>query len=234
MSPRRSQPKRGGKSTFAVPGDLASPESFALVAQEWLEWLAAHNYSHMTLVDHSYWLARFAAWAELRGVHRPADVTLPVLEAYQRHVSLRRKPDGTPLSWSTQARALVALRAFFSWCRKTRRLLSNPAAELVMPRQSHKLPGATLTHADAEAVLAVPDVATVLGLRDRSVLELLYATAMRSGELVGLDLPDVDLARGWLTLRVTKTALGPGRAHGRARRRLARALPLGVPSPPRA
>ena len=66
----------------------------------------------------------------------PADVTLPVLEAYQRHVSLRRKPDGTPLSWSTQARALVPLRAFFAWCNKTRRLLSNPAAELVMPRQS--------------------------------------------------------------------------------------------------
>jgi integrase/recombinase XerD len=145
MSPRRSQPKRGGKHTFAVPGDLADPDGFSAVSSDWLEWLAAHNYAHMTLVDHSYWLATFAAWAELRGVHRPADVTLPVLEAYQRHVSLRRKPDGTPLSWSTQARALVALRSFFSWCRKSRRLLSNPAADLVMPRQSHKLPAATLT-----------------------------------------------------------------------------------------
>jgi integrase/recombinase XerD len=74
-----------------------------------------------------------------------------------------------------------------------------------MPRQSHKLPGATLSHTGAEAVLAVADVATVLGLRDRAVMELLYATGMRRGELVGLDLPDVDLARGWLTLRVTKT-----------------------------
>ena len=205
MSPRRSQPKRGGKSTFAVPGDAAVPDSFGATAAEWLEWLGAHNYSHMTLVDHSYWLARFAAWAELRGVHRPADVTLPVLEAYQRHVSLLRKPDGSPLSWSTQSRALVALRAFFSWCKKTRRLLSNPAAELVMPRQSHKLPGATLTHDEAQAVLGMPDTGTVIGLRDRAVLELLYATGMRRGELVGLDLPDVDLARGWLTLRVTKT-----------------------------
>jgi integrase/recombinase XerD len=205
MSPRRSQPKRGGKHTFAVPGDLADPDGFSAVASDWLEWLGAHNYAHMTLVDHSYWLATFAAWAELRGVSRPADVTLPVLEAYQRHVSLRRKPDGTPLSWSTQARALVALRSFFAWCRKTRRTLSNPAAELVMPRQSHKLPSATLTHQDAEAVLGVPDVATVIGLRDRAVLELLYATGMRRGELVGLDLADVDLARGWLTLRVTKT-----------------------------
>jgi len=205
VSPRRSQPKRGGKSTFAVPGDTTAPDGFAVMAEEWLAWLGSHNYSHMTAVDHSYWLARFAAWAELRGVHRPADVTLAVLEAYQRHVSLLRKPDGAPLSWNTQARALVALRAFFSWCKKTRRLLSNPAAELVMPRQAHKLPSATLTHAEAEAVLSMPDTGSVTGLRDRSVLELLYATGMRRGELVGLDLADVDLARGWLTLRVTKT-----------------------------
>jgi hypothetical protein len=91
MSPRRSQPKRGGKSVFAVPGDPADPDGFYVVAQDWLEWLATHNYSHMTLVDHSYWLARFAAWAELRGVSRPAEVTLPVLEAYQRHVSFAQK-----------------------------------------------------------------------------------------------------------------------------------------------
>jgi integrase/recombinase XerD len=66
------------------------------------------------------------------------------------------------------------------------------------------LPKATLTHAEAEVILAVPDVATPLGLRDRTVMEILYATAMRRGEVVGLDLPDVDLARRWLTLRDTK------------------------------
>jgi integrase/recombinase XerD len=201
---RRTPRKRGGKRTFAVPGDPSDPDSFCAVASDWLEWLAAHNYSRSTMVGHSFYLAGFASWAELRGLHRPADVTLPVLEAYQRHTSLRRKPDGTPLSWSTQARPLVALRSFFSWCAKSRRTLSNPAAGLVMPRQSHKLPSATLTHQEAQAVLSVPDTGTVTGLRDRSVMELLYATAMRRGELVGLDLADVDLARGWLTLRETK------------------------------
>ena len=168
---------------------------------------------------------RFVAWAELRGIFRPADVTLPVLEAYQRHVSLRRKSDGTPLAWSTQAKCLVPLRAFFSWCARNRRILSNPASELVMPRQNHTLPAATLTHDEVEVVLAVPDTATPIGLRDRVVMEILYATAMRRGELVGLDLPDVDLARRWLTLRQTKTPLGPGGAHGRAGGGLAGPLP---------
>lgn len=204
MSPRRSQPKRGGRTVFAVPGDPSDPEGFAALGAEWIEWLAAHNYAHSTLIDRSFYLATFAAWAQLRGISRPRDVTLPVLEAYQRHVSLRRKADGMPLSFSTQAKHLVPLRVFFSWAAKSRRIASNPASELVMPRRDHKLPSATLTHEEAEMVLSVPDIGTPIGLRDRTVMELLYATAMRRGEVVGLDLPDVDLARGWLTLRHTK------------------------------
>lgn len=204
MSRRRSQPKRGGRQVFAIGSDTADPSGFAIMAADWLEWQRTHNYSHFTLIDRSFYLAKFVAWAELRGVTRPADVTLPILEAYQRHVSLRRKTDGTPLAWSTQAKFLIPVRVFFSWCTKTHRILYNPASELVMPRQNHKLPSATLTHDETETVLAIPDTGTPIGLRDRAVMELLYATAMRRGELVALDLPDVDLARRWLTLRNTK------------------------------
>jgi integrase/recombinase XerD len=205
MSPRRSPPKRGGKQVFAIGGDASDQSGFYVIGTDWLEWQATHNYAHGTLVDRSFYLARFVAWAELRGIFRPADVTLPVLEAYQRHVSLRRKSDGTPLAWSTQARYLIPLRAFFSWCAKNRRILSNPAADLVMPKHNHSLPAATFTHEEVEVVLSVPDTSTPIGLRDRVVMEILYATGMRRGEVVGLDLVDVDLARRWLTLRQTKT-----------------------------
>jgi integrase/recombinase XerD len=204
MSRRRSQPKRGGRQVFSMGSDPLDPAGFSVASSEWIEWMRTHNFSHATLVQHSFSLSKFVGWAELRGVTRPEQVTLPVLEAYQRHVSLRRKSDGTPLAWSTQTKRLAAVRVFFSWCTRQRRIGSNPASELVMPRQSHKLPAATLTHDEAEAVLALPDVGSAIGLRDRTVMEILYATAMRRGELVGLDLPDVDLARRWLTLRDTK------------------------------
>jgi integrase/recombinase XerD len=170
-----------------------------------LEWLTVHHYSPVTVLDRSWYLATFITWAELRGLTGPRDVTLSVLEAYQRHVGLRRKADGMPLAWSTQAKSLVPVRAFFGWAARTHRILYNPASELVLAKKDHALPKATLTHDEVEQVLAVPDVTTPLGLRDRVVLELLYATAMRRGELVGLELPDVDLARHWLTLRQTKT-----------------------------
>jgi len=205
MSPRRSQPKRGGRRRFAIGGDPADPVGFAAICNEWLEWLATHNYSEATIIDRSFYVAKFVAWAELRGLSRPNEVTLAVLETYQRHVSQLRKTNGMPLAWSTQAHHLIPLRLYFSWCTRVKHIAFNPASELVMPRQDHKLPAATFTHEEAEAVLAVPDTSTPLGLRDRVIMELLYATAMRRGEVIGLDLPDVDLTRNWLTLRETKT-----------------------------
>jgi len=205
MSPRRPVPKRPARRSVEIPGDPTDPFGFHRAVTDWLEWLAAHNYSAVTVLDRSWYLAMFISWAELRGITGPRDVTLPVLEAYQRHVGLRRKSDGMPLAWSTQSKCLVPLRVFFAWCTRTRRILYNPASELVMPRQNHGLPKATLTHDEVEVVLAVCDTTTPIGLRDRVMLEVLYATAMRRGELVGLHLQDVDLTRNWLTLRQTKT-----------------------------
>jgi integrase/recombinase XerD len=204
MSPRRPVPKRPARTSVVLPGDPSDPAGFHRAVTEWLEWLAVHNYSPTTVVDRSWYLSLFMSWAELRGITGPRDVTLPVLESYQRHVSLRRKADGMPLAWSSQSKCLVPLRVFFAWCTRTRRILYNPASELVMPRQNHALPHATLTHDEVEQVMAIPDTTTVLGLRDRTVMEVLYATAMRRGELVGLHLVDTDLARRRLTLRQTK------------------------------
>lgn len=205
MSPRRPPtPRRGQRRPLTIPGDPADPAGFSALGTAWLEWRTVHNFSPTSRAAQASCLSLFVAWAEVRGITRPTEVTLPVLEAYQRHVAACRKPDGLPLAWSTQSLRLVHLRQFFSWCARSRHIAFNPAAEVVLPKQNRRLPAATLTHTEAEAVLSLPDTTTPLGLRDRAAMELLYATAMRRGELLGLDLPDVDLARGWLTLRTTK------------------------------
>jgi integrase/recombinase XerD len=201
---RRPRPKGTPRRSVAIPGDPSDPAGFHRAIAEWLEWLEVHGYAPQTVLDRSWNLANFVAWAELRGISRPAEVTLPVLEAYQRHVAARRKPDGTALARSTQEKAIVPLRLFFAWCTRSHRILYNPASELVLARKTHPLPKATLSVEEAEVVLALPDLGSPLGLRDRVMLEVLYATAMRRGELVSLDLCDVDLARRYLTLRQTK------------------------------
>ncbi|WP_316410976.1 tyrosine-type recombinase/integrase [Mesoterricola sediminis] len=83
-------------------------------------------------------------------------------------------------------------------------LLYSPAMDLELPRMEHRLPKAVLTQKEAEAVLAVPDVGSTLGLRDRAILETLYSTGMRRLELIGLRIHDVDFDRGTVMIRQGK------------------------------
>jgi len=89
-------------------------------------------------------------------------------------------------------RRLSALRTFFSFLEREGLVEGNPARGVATPRTEKSLP-VTLSVAEAGAVVEAPPSDTDLGLRDRAILELLYATGLRVSELVGLSLPDVDL-----------------------------------------
>ena len=91
-----------------------------------------------------------------------------------------------------------------AWATRTKRLTVNPAAELELPRLPKRLPRAVLSMSEMERVLAQPDLATALGLRDRAILEVLYSTGIRRMELVGLDCTDLDAERGALLVREGK------------------------------
>jgi integrase/recombinase XerD len=173
---------------------------------EHLDHLTVRGYSSSTVADRSTHLARFAGWATDRGLTGPAQVTLSVLETYQRHLFHLRKTSGQPLSFRTQSQRLIPLKTFFAWAARTHRIAANPASELVLPKQEQRLPADVLTADEAEQVMAVPDVATPLGLRDRAVLEVLYSTAIRRAELARLHLGDVDPARGVVAVRQGKGA----------------------------
>jgi integrase/recombinase XerD len=83
-------------------------------------------------------------------------------------------------------------------------ILHNPASELELPRPERRLPVAALTRTEVEQLLAVPDTNDLLGLRDRAMLEMLYATGLRRTELCRLECPDVNTERGTVTVRQGK------------------------------
>ena len=163
--------------------------------------LAVRNYAPATIADRRHGLGSFILWCAERGIGHPRDVTKPILERYQRHLYYHRKSDGEPLSFRTQAQRMVPIRAWFKWLARENHILSNPASDLELPRPERRLPAMVLTANEAEAVLAIPDTGTPLGLRDRAMLELLYATAIRRSELIDLALYDVDYARSTLIVR---------------------------------
>ena len=92
------------------------------------------------------------------------------------------------------ARALSSLRRFYQ--RRTRDTgRSDPTLEVANPKLGRGLPG-SLTEGEVERLLAAPDVGTVLGMRDRTMLEVLYACGLRVSELVGLEVSDLNLRQG--------------------------------------
>jgi integrase/recombinase XerD len=93
------------------------------------------------------------------------------------------------------ARWLSSVRGFFRHFLAEQRLQQDPTQYLEHPKQARSLPG-SLGAQDVENLLAAPDVATAIGLRDRAMLELLYACGLRVSELVTLQLASVNLRQG--------------------------------------
>jgi integrase/recombinase XerD len=96
---------------------------------------------------------------------------------------------------SSAARLVSTLKRFYRYCVRERRAAADPTLRLDSPKRAPRFPKA-LSEADVEALLAAPDVAAALGLRDRAMLETLYATGLRVSELVGLKIFEANLAAG--------------------------------------
>ncbi len=149
-------------------------------------------------------LERLVDWSRERGIAQPSEIGRPVLERYQRHLYYARKPNGQPLSAATQARALARIKDWFRWLVKSGELAGNPAADLELPRVPRRRLPQVLSAAEVETILAQPDIETEMGLRDRALLEVLYASGIRRRELTRLSVFDVDHGRGTLFVRQGK------------------------------
>lgn len=98
---------------------------------------------------------------------------------------------------SSAARLVSSLKRFYQYCLRERRIAADPTLKLDPPKRAPRFPK-TLSEADVEALLAAPDPATPMGLRDRAMLETLYATGLRVSELVALKVFEVSLDAGVL------------------------------------
>jgi len=96
---------------------------------------------------------------------------------------------------SSAARMLSSLKRFYGWCVRERRIAADPTLKLDPPKRAPRFPK-SLSEADVEALLAAPDASTPLGMRDRTMLEVLYASGLRVSELVALKIFEVNLDAG--------------------------------------
>lgn len=140
----------------------------------WME----QGLSANTLAAYRSDLVRVAEWLQR---HR-CDLLSADRERLSRYLRERVLAGARP---RTSARILSTLRQFFRHQVRTGRLASDPTARIASPRLGRRLPD-TLTEAEVEALLQAPDTDDPVGLRDRAMLEVLYATGLRVSELVAL------------------------------------------------
>ena len=176
----------------------------ASLLEKHLEDLRVKQYSEYTIKGRRVHIQMFLVWAFERGITEPVEVTRTVLERYQKHVFDYRKSNGEPLGFTGQHDRIVPLRVWFKWMARQHHILHNPASEIDLPRVGHRLPKAVLTASEAERIMLQTDVADVLGLRDRAILETFYSTGMRRLELSTLKLWDLDLERATVFIRLGK------------------------------
>jgi integrase/recombinase XerD len=121
-----------------------------------------------------------------------ADVRPEDLQRYQGELYAATKKSGRPYAASTIQTKLVAVKTLFRFLVRRQALLLDPSAQLELPRIEKHLPRLILTEAEARRIVTAPRGRSPLVLRDRAILETLYGTGMRVGELVRLRPDDVD------------------------------------------
>ena len=196
--------KKGTHTPRAPIGDVRDPDSLYHYLQRFNAWQAERNYSPKTILGREDTLRYFIAWLDERGVRRPARGDQADHRALpEPHVRLPQEGRSAALA-RTQHGRITPIRAWFKWLAKQNFILYNPASDLDLPRLDRRLPRHVLSVREAEAVLAVPDLGTATGIRDRAMMEVLYSTGMRRMELAHLKLFDIDHERSTVMIRQGK------------------------------
>jgi len=179
------------RSAVSAPGLPAASQASidAFVDALWLE----DGLAPLSLAAYRRDLSLYAAWlsgAAAKALDETTEADLLGFIAH-RHAATRA---------TTANRRLTVFKRYFRWAVRERRVAADPTLRLLAARQPLRVPK-TLSEAQVEALLAAPDTDTPLGLRDRTMIELMYASGLRVSELVSLKSVQLGLAEG--VLRVT-------------------------------
>lgn len=206
--PRRGQRIKHRKPSATKPPcpphrvhDALAHNRLLRYMEDHFEWMKVTGYSLTTIRARRVAIRKFIAWCDERGLDDPREITQPMLERYQRYLFYYRKEDGSPLSIGMQVQYLAPLKTWFRWMSRAHHILANPAADIDLPKQPKRLPRSVPSVAEIEAILSEAEPVSVQGLRDRALLEVLYATGLRRMELPFVTVYDADLNRGLLWVR---------------------------------
>src|SRR6195256_1246294 len=189
-----------------------SPRPFSDLVLDFLAYLELERgLSRNTLEAYRTDLQQFGVWLDAHG-RSALEVTHTQLTEFIGQLGTGERGKGKTVAPATVQRKVACLRSFYRHLRREEILDHDPTAELRAPRSAHKLPQ-VLSRAQVKRLLEAPRGPQPRPLRDRALLELMYACGLRASEAIGLEVADVDLEDGVL------------RAHGKGSKE--RVVPVG-------
>ncbi|GFI61706.1 tyrosine recombinase XerD [Clostridiales bacterium] len=150
------------------------------------------NSSENTTASYKRDLYSFIRFLENKGIDDIAKVNRTNIMAYIYELQKQKR------AAATVSRAAVSIRAYFTYLTKMKIIEENPAEGLQSPRVEKKTPE-ILSLNEVELLLEQPDIKEAKGIRDKAMLEVLYATGIRVTELISLELKDINMYMGYLT-----------------------------------
>ena len=158
-----------------------------ILAKKFLGNLTAHNYSAESVQDYGYVLKYFNDFIAARRKIKALDVTPQDIADYRLSLVKRKLKQNSLYVY------LRAIRLFFKYLQEQDHVFLNPAVDMELPGMDRRLQPVP-TEDEITLLLSLPDISTPIGMRDRSVLETLYSTAIRREEAAAVSLGDIDMA----------------------------------------
>jgi integrase/recombinase XerD len=180
---------------------------FEIYLVRFIEWMKVKGWSQRTLESYTADIRSFIDYIVTETTAKSLmEIDAKVLTAFQTWLYHKESKRGKRLSLSSQHTKLVAVRTFFRFLYENDLIITNPAVILTLPKKRKSLPKGVLSEQQIEKLLEQPDTADPIGFRDRTILEVLYATGIRNSELRSLCVYDIDLKELQITIRKGKNA----------------------------
>jgi len=212
---------QGGTVERENMGGSASTSNESLLA-DLQQWHRVQGHSERTVRAAKQRFIPFWHFLEKQGLVSQGrieleSITANILADYQ--TSLFDGLNGKKIAPLTQTNYLCFVQSLFRFLHKTKRLAHDPSRIIKLPHAEVTIPSAILTTREVKKLLSMPDVHTVLGFRDRAILEVFWSTGIRMNELITLNVEDVRFDEGLLFIR-------QGKGHGPTGKQ--RLIPLGA------
>jgi len=168
---------------------------------DYIKHLRAQGLNVQTITTQERRLKFFFSWLDAKHISEP---TRDDIRTYQDFITARKTKDRKSYSISVQRGYMTCVRDFYQWQCDTAERITNPALGIELPRIGQALPGMAATENQVERVIGRMPIKTDRNVRNRALLELVFATGMRTGEVCRLHLRDIDLETSRIHIRESK------------------------------